>query len=232
MKKTKTPAAPGRFRNQPFRGLTDLDLSPPPEDAPGRPKAAPVRPEPPRPAVQAVEEDEDGLFARAMQGAAPLVPRGEPPRKRPPERPPEDEDALALLELQRLVRGDAPFDIAETDEYLEGRVRGVSDLLLKRLRAGDYSIQAQIDLHGLSRTEARDTLERFLAESRVRGRRCVLVVHGRGLHSKDMQPVLKESLRVWFERGKGRLGGHVLAFTTARPADGGWGAMYVLLKGG
>ena len=71
-------------------------------------------------------------------------------------------------------------------------------------------------------------MDDFLRRSRQGGKRCVLLVHGRGTHSKDQLPVLKEALRGWLPSH--RLGRQVLAFATARPADGGAGALYVLLR--
>ena len=80
----------------------------------------------------------------------------------------------------------------------------------------------------MTQVEAKAEVERFLLESRRIGRRCVVIVHGRGLHSKDQQPVLKERVTVWLTQA--RLGRLVLAFCTARPHDGGAGALYVLLR--
>jgi DNA-nicking Smr family endonuclease len=76
--------------------------------------------------------------------------------------------------------------------------------------------------------EARGAVDRFLAAAVTAGHRCVLIVHGRGHNSKDQTPVLKERLKVWLARG--RAARIVLAFTTARPCDGGGGALYVLLR--
>jgi DNA-nicking Smr family endonuclease len=96
------------------------------------------------------------------------------------------------------------------------------------LRQGHFAWQAYLDLHGKRRQEAREAVERFLGESRSQRRRCVLIVHGRGLNSKDQIPVLKESLRVWLAQG--RIARSVLAFCSAKPSDGGVGAVYVLLR--
>src|SRR5205085_11740129 len=119
-------------------------------------------------------------------------------------------------------------DISDTDEFIEGHARGLDPRVVKRLKRGELSVQAHVDLHGLLKDEAKTELESFLAKSRQQGRRCVLVVHGRGLHSKDQVPVLKESLKRWMRTD--RFARHVLAFSTARPHDGGAGAVYVLLK--
>jgi DNA-nicking Smr family endonuclease len=138
------------------------------------------------------------------------------------------EDAEAYAALSDLVDGSGTFDIADTDEYIEGLADGVDRRLLRKLRKGDFAVQAHTDLHGLTSDEARQEVERFLDGARLSGKRCVLIVHGRGLHSKESVPVLKERLKVWLTRG--RIARAVLAFATARPSDGGAGALYVLLR--
>jgi DNA-nicking Smr family endonuclease len=138
------------------------------------------------------------------------------------------EDAEVMAALADLCTGEGPFDIADTDEYVEGIAEGLDRRILKRLRAGEFALQGHVDLHGKTREEAREAVARFLTASRRAGLRCVLIVHGRGNHSKDQIPVLKQSVRSWLERGQ--ISRVVLAFTTARPHDGGAGAMYVLLR--
>jgi DNA-nicking Smr family endonuclease len=130
--------------------------------------------------------------------------------------------------LRALVSGDAPFDLSDTDEFIEGRIAGIDPNLVRKLRRGDFAVQGHVDLHGLTREEAKRAVDEFLRRSRNAGKRCVLVVHGRGLHSRDQLPVLKEALRTWLSTA--RFARHVLAFATARPADGGGGALYVLLR--
>jgi DNA-nicking Smr family endonuclease len=141
---------------------------------------------------------------------------------------PLDPELAAYDELRALVTGAAPFDIADSDEFIEGAARGLDRHVLRRLRKGEFAVQAHVDLHGLTRDEARSELENFLQRSRQAGKRCVLVVHGRGLHSKDQVPVLKDALKRWMSTA--RFADHVLAFATARPHDGGLGAVYVLLR--
>jgi DNA-nicking Smr family endonuclease len=99
---------------------------------------------------------------------------------------------------------------------------------VRRLRRGEFAVQGHVDLHGMTREEAKGALFSFLSHARQAGKRCVLVVHGRGLHSKDQVPVLKDALKRWMSTA--RFGDHVLAFATARPHDGGAGAVYVLLR--
>ncbi len=197
-------------------------------DPPAR--AASAAPPPPVPAVGPPPSDEE-LWAREVAGARPIEGRDQ---RVGPGTPRGGSDAFhhpdleALRELEALVSGEAPFDIADTDEYVEGHVSGLDPNVVRKLRRGEYSVQGHADLHGLTREEARREVDRFLKESRRRGRRCVLLVHGRGLHSEEQVPVLKEALRGWLATA--RFGRHVLAFATARPQDGGAGALYVLLR--
>ncbi|MDR0964936.1 MAG: Smr/MutS family protein [Myxococcales bacterium] len=174
------------------------------------------------------------LFASAMAGVKPLTQdeRGRAPAANP-RRAVDAQlvtaEAEALAQLVELVAGTGPFDMSCTEEFIEGRVPGVDKRILVALKRGDYAVRAHLDLHGLTRAEAKPKIEAFLDESRRAGRRCVLLIHGRGLNSKDQLPVLKESLRSWLSQG-GRIGKAVLAFCTARPCDGGAGALYLLLR--
>ena len=210
----------------PFEKLAGLKkaLEAPPPARP-TPPPRPVPPPPPR------ERSEADLWAEATSGAR-KVERG--PELVPPPAPrgaPEQvwyADLDAVDELRALVSGDAPFDISDGDEFIEGRVTGLDPAIARRLRRGDYAVQGHLDLHGQTRDEAKRAVELFLRDARRSGKRCVVLVHGRGLHSRDQLPVLKEALRTWL--GQGRFARHVLAFATARPADGGAGAVYVLLR--
>jgi DNA-nicking Smr family endonuclease len=167
-----------------------------------------------------------------MEGVRPLPEeeRVPPPRPPPATRRPaaEEEESEALARLADLCAGIGPFGWSDTSEYIEGGAPGVDRRLVRRLRRGEFSVQAHLDLHGMTRDEARRAVEHFVTTARQRGLRCVLVIHGRGLNSKDQIPVLKQRLAAWLQRGK--LGRQVLAFATARPSDGGAGAIYVLLR--
>jgi DNA-nicking Smr family endonuclease len=137
-------------------------------------------------------------------------------------------------EWERFVRGLmkgswSSFDITLSTEYVEGRRKGVGPGLMDRLRRGEIAVEAAVDLHGLGRRDARIKVREFMAESRKLGRRCVLIVHGRGKRSRDGIPVLKQGLVSWMQAASG-IGRHVLAFATARACDGGTGAVYVLLE--
>jgi DNA-nicking Smr family endonuclease len=196
------------------------------EAAPAPREPVPPAPSPPRP-----DPSDSDLWTEAVAGATPVRGRDKVVAPAPPTAQAPSfwhPDLEAFRELEALVSGEAPFDIADSDEYIEGRVSGLDPALVRKLRRGEFSVQAHLDLHGKSRGEAKGEVDAFLRRSREQGKRCVLLVHGRGLHSKDQVPVLKEALQSWLATA--RFGRHVLAFATARPADGGAGAVYVLLR--
>jgi DNA-nicking Smr family endonuclease len=186
----------------------------------------------PRP-VQDRPDDEERLFAEAMKGVVPLkkskadrvspVPSG---RKSP--RFLVQEELEAYSQLMDLVAGDGEFELSYSDEYVEGAVVGISPQVIKKLRNGELSYQDYVDLHGFKRDEAREVVTRFVRQSFAGKLRCVLIVSGRGLNSKDKEPVLKQGLVRWLTRAP--LKRLVLAFASARPYDGGAGAFYVLLR--
>jgi DNA-nicking Smr family endonuclease len=212
--------------NAAFAKLKERVAPPAPKPA-ARPRAAP--PPPPPPPRETTDAD---AWAQALSGVTPL--RAGPAIVEPPLPPPRASgpfwhpDLDALKELEALVSGEAPFDLADSDEFIEGRVPGLDGGIVRRLRKGEYAVQGHIDLHGMTREEAKGAVDGFLKEARRAGKRCVLLVHGRGIHSKDQMPILKEALKSWLATA--RFGRHVLAFATARPVDGGAGAVYVLLR--
>jgi len=172
--------------------------------------------------------EEQALFERSVGPVTPLRDRGlaellRPlPAPLPVQRQRDEEAALreALsdeMDVERLL---------ETDEGLSFRRPGIGPGVLKRLRRGEWAIQAQVDLHGLRRDEARERLAEFVRESARRGCRCVRVVHGKGLGSPGREPVLKGKVRAWLVQKQ-----EVLAFTQARASEGGAGALVVLLQG-
>jgi DNA-nicking Smr family endonuclease len=119
------------------------------------------------------------------------------------------------------------FDIEtllDTDEALSYRRPGLGPDVVRKLRRGGWRLQGQIDLHGLRREDARQALADFIREAHKNGWRCVRVVHGKGLGSPGKTPVLKGRVQSWLVQKK-----EVLAFVQARPAEGGAGALVVLL---
>lgn len=120
------------------------------------------------------------------------------------------------------------FDVTtllDVDDQMSYRRSGIGPEVTRRLRAGHWSIQRQLDLHGLRTDEAREALGEFIRLAHRTGLRCVRVVHGKGLGSPGKTPVLKGRVQSWLVQKK-----EVLAFVQARPAEGGAGALVVLLQ--
>jgi DNA-nicking Smr family endonuclease len=120
------------------------------------------------------------------------------------------------------------FDAAtllDIDDALSFRRPGVGTDVTRKLRKGEWSIQGEIDLHGLRREDAREALAGFVREAHRRGWRCVRVVHGKGLGSPGKTPVLKGKVQGWLIQKN-----EVMAFVQARGDEGGAGALVVLLK--
>jgi DNA-nicking Smr family endonuclease len=113
-----------------------------------------------------------------------------------------------------------------TDDHLSFRRAGVGADVVTRLRRGHWAIQAEIDLHGLRRDEARDELSAFVRRAAQRGQRCLRVVHGKGHGSPGKQPVLKGKVQKWLGQSA-----DVIAFAQASGPQGGAGALIVLLAG-
>ena len=120
------------------------------------------------------------------------------------------------------------FDVTtllEVDDQMSFLRPGIGSDVLKKLRRGNWSIQAQLDLHGLRQDEARERLGEFLRACGKQGLRCLRIVHGKGLGSPGKAPVLKSRVQRWLVQKN-----EVLAFVQAKPADGGAGALVVLLQ--
>jgi DNA-nicking Smr family endonuclease len=115
--------------------------------------------------------------------------------------------------------------LLDSDEALSFAREGIGPDILRKLRRGHWVIQSQLDLHGMRTDEAREALAEFLRNACKRGLRCVRVIHGKGLGSINKKPVLKNKVRNWLVQKN-----EVIAFCQARAADGGAGALVVLLK--
>lgn len=144
-----------------------------------------------------------------------------PPLPTPRQR---ERDERAALDATMSDAFDAE-SLMETDDALSFRRADIGPEVLRKLRRGEWTIQAQLDLHRLTRDGARERLARFLRESQRRGLRCLRVVHGKGHGSPGKTPVLKAHVRRWLAQRA-----EVAAFAQARPADGGAGALLVLLR--
>jgi DNA-nicking Smr family endonuclease len=170
---------------------------------------------------------EAAAFREATRGVTPLPAPARviaaPPRVAPIARMHQRDEAEALAaSLSEQISTDTLID---TDDALSFARDGVGPATLRKLRRGQWVVQAQLDLHGLTREEARAALYDFLHGTVKSGKRCVRVVHGKGLGSKNRTPVLKVKVRHWLMQSAA-----VLAFTQARGEDGGAGALIVLLR--
>lgn len=218
-KKKETPF------NNPFTGVklkapeTAKVAAPPPPPPKAKSKPQPL-------------DEESAMFLEAVGAVGPV--RQVKERAGPPEPPSAaqlkrpNEEAESLARLAELVSDGGEFELSDSDDFVEGSVRGFDQGVIRKLRAGDFTTQATLDLHGLTREGAKPALEAFIQKSRIAGHRCVLVVTGRGLNSIDQIPVLKKGAQEWLTHG--RVARQVLCFCSAKPKDGGTGALYVLLR--
>ena len=172
--------------------------------------------------------DDEEAFRRAVAGAEPLAKprRRELPRARPaPLARQRLRDERAAL-VESLQGPSSPDDAMDTGEELVFLREGLSRQVLRQLRRGYWVVEDSLDLHGMNRTQAAESVAQFLRRCTRRGVRCVRIVHGKGLGSRNREPVLKGKLRKWLP-----LRDEVLAFCQAPAAEGGSGAALVLLKG-
>jgi DNA-nicking Smr family endonuclease len=171
----------------------------------------------------------EASFHREMQAldVKPLQPHGRHHRKPAhPEPHPVSRTRDDAEVLQASVSDDIDVEsLLDTDEALSYRANGIGPDVLRKLRRGEWSIQSEIDLHGHRVDEAREALVAFLKQALKRNQRCVRVVHGKGLGSQGKTPVLKGKVRAWLVQRD-----DVIAFCQARPAEGGSGALVVLLR--
>lgn len=179
-----------------------------------------------RDAATELADDERALFRAAMGDVQPRPPspRLPPPARRLDARPRqlEADEAAALRESMEAPHPDL---LIAAGDILDYRAPGLNQRAYQRLRRGDYRVGAELDLHGLSSTRAREAVHGFLIECRARDLRCVRIIHGKGLRSGDAGPVLKQALDGWLRRRA-----DVLGFHSARHEEGGAGAVYVLLR--
>jgi len=175
---------------------------------------------------------EEKLFFQAMRGvtlldSAKIKKASGPPPKRPASSH-KDEQALVLKELKAIIEGKRPFPVYNTPEYVEWTWKDSSNpRLAKSLHRGAFAVQAYCELHGMDSVEALTACEAFFTKALAEGKRCIAIIHGRGLSSPG-RPVLKETITRWLIRGSYRR--FVLSFSSAPIWDGGAGVTYVLLK--
>lgn len=175
-----------------------------------------------------MDEDERALFRHAMRGVRRLNAGnrhiGAPRKPRARARFARAEHHAVLRESMGAL---SPLDpVQETGDALLFRRPGTSEQVFRRLRSGQYRVEAELDLHGLTAAHAETALREFLAECLHESVHVVRVVHGKGLRSGNRGPVLKQVVNAYLRRV-----GAVLAFASAREVDGGSGALLVLLEG-
>jgi DNA-nicking Smr family endonuclease len=174
------------------------------------------------------EQRERNLFALTVGPVVPMrTTTAAPHRARPAAvaRQRERDEAAVMLEAIS-----DEFDVEsllDTDDALSFRRADIGPEVVRKLRRGVWTIQAQLDLHGLRREEARERLNLFVHQARRSGMRCVRVIHGKGNGSPGREPVLKRKVQTWLVQKK-----DVIAFAQARAGDGGTGALLVLLAPG
>jgi DNA-nicking Smr family endonuclease len=174
-------------------------------------------------------EAESNLFVRAV-GAVQRLPEHDLVKLSGPSPAPvahqRQKDNEAVLRDCLSDEFDAST-LLDTDDALSFRRPGIGRDVIHKLRKGDWSIQREIDLHGLRSDEARVALAEFIRLAHRQGLRCLRVVHGKGLGSPGKTPVLKSKVHSWLVQKN-----QVMAFVQAKPAEGGAGALLVLLKPG
>ncbi|MGI9134042.1 MAG: Smr/MutS family protein [Rhodoferax sp.] len=167
------------------------------------------------------------LFVAAVGAVRPLVaPRKADLAPAPPAPLPRQRQRDEAAVLRETISDTLDVSrLLDTDDLLSYRRSGVGPDVTAKLRRGEWSVQAQIDLHGLRSDAAREALGQFVRKAHQQGLRCVRVVHGKGLGSPGKTPVLKAKAQRWLVQKS-----EVLAFVQAAPAQGGAGALLVLLQ--
>jgi len=181
-----------------------------------------------KPRKPAIDPDEAELFRASVSDVVPLIGPARIEHERllpqpvPAQRLRDEREAL-----KESLSDQVPWDAGmETGEELSYARNGVSAQTLSKLRRGHWATQDELDLHGLTVEQARSALAEFLNRSVRRGLRCLRIIHGKGLRSKNREPVLKRKVSAWLIQRD-----EILAFCQARGADGGSGAVVVLLQG-
>jgi DNA-nicking Smr family endonuclease len=174
-------------------------------------------------------EAEANLFARAV-GVVQRMPLNDQVSISSPAPAPvaaqRQKDEKAVLR-EALSDGFDVSTLLDTDDALSFRRPGIGIDVTQKLRKGGWSIQREIDLHGLRSDEARVALAEFIRIAHRQGLRCLRVVHGKGLGSPGKTAVLKPKVHSWLIQKN-----QVMAFVQAKATEGGAGALVVLLKPG
>jgi DNA-nicking Smr family endonuclease len=211
--------------HNPFKSLDkDQDLRSRLKKKAPRRKSAPPALEGPGDDARDQKSEED-LFLHAFSDVEPLSKGGRDiagtirPREKIPPAPPS---------FARLLEEHIEFEMEYSHEFMTGQVKGLDAKIFRKLKSGEFSVQGHLDLHGMNTDQARIAVIDFLRRSYMEGKRCVLLIPGRGRNSPMGQGVLRQELTNWLTQAP--LKRITLAFTTALPKHGGSGAVYLLLR--
>lgn len=172
-----------------------------------------------------ISEQDSELFRQAMADVTPIsTDKILPQAKKPPAKAVQRERENRQVLNDMMSNEFNPADYATGEELLYSR-EGLHPNTLRKLRRGKIRLEAELDLHRMTSEQAREAIGAFFTRCKSTGKRCVRIIHGKGYGSFDKKPVLKGKVDLWLRRH-----GDVLAFCSARPTDGGTGAVYVLLK--
>jgi len=173
-----------------------------------------------------VSDNDPDEFYKAVSGTKPLRSEARVPATKPRPKP---KARFTRADEQEVLLESLADDIDTIEHGYGGALRfhrqHVGKRTMRKLQRGGFSVQAEIDLHGMTLDEARPRLADFIEYSVSQGKYCVRVVHGKGLGSGERGPVLKNAVNRWLRRWNS-----VLAFVSTRQVDGGTGAIYVLLQ--
>jgi len=171
-----------------------------------------------------MSDDDNGLFKKAMKGVTPSDPTNRA-RVSSQKTKPSKSEPLPQAPDPYYTEWESKEDWIEGEDCIQFARGGIQHRVLQKLRRGQISIEARLDLHGFTAAEAIQAIDRFIAQCREQHIRWACIIHGKGRYSGHAKPVLKNVLNKWL-----RLDKAVLAFHSAQPKDGGTGAVYVLLK--
>ena len=174
---------------------------------------------------QQPDRDEADLFRRTVGEVTPLRQDRVAPTSSKPQPVATQRLADDAAVVKEMATGFFNTEAMETGDELLYKQSGIQDKVFKKLRRGQFAIEQELDLHGYTVPLAKDGLSDFLKHCLARNHRCVRIIHGKGLRSKQGRPTIKSLIGKWLQQRR-----EVLAYCSARQVDGGTGAIYVLLK--
>jgi DNA-nicking Smr family endonuclease len=170
---------------------------------------------------------DEEIFQDAMSDVREIRDFRDLPAKKPPKLksfPVQKDNSLDLL--KQIIDGRKKITLSLTAEYIEWVHSSIRKDVARKLHGGKFSVQDDIDLHGMNLVEAEEALKFFLNDAAKKRLFCVKIIHGRGLRS-PRGPVLKEAMVKWLHTSFSKW---ILAYSTAKDCDGGLGATYIILK--